>query len=87
MTVGTRSPEPEAKADWQEVQSDLPLLHRELEHLALVGPPADYETFGERVLVESDEPGVAFAQWFTCGVREGEKDVLKLSWTVRCYTP
>lgn len=79
--------EPKAKADWQEVQSDSAVLHRELEHLGLVGAAPNYETFGERVPEESDEPGVAFVHRFTCGVREREKEVLRLCWTIRTSLP
>lgn len=59
-------------ADWQELEKDVAILHSELEHLGLVGPWEELEFFGERSQMrDSDDPGVAFAQDITCGVKLG----------------
>ena len=77
--------EPQAKADWPEVESDLAVVHRELEHLGLVGLLPHYERFGERVPGQPDGPDVVIVNCFTCGVREQDKELLKLSWKVKYY--
>ncbi len=73
--------EAEAKTDWQEVSSDLRVVHAELENLGLVGRMPRYEVFGERTPIASEDPGVFFTDCLTCGVKEGDVIVLKVSWS------
>lgn len=77
--------EADAKADWEEVACDLGVIHGELEHLGLVGPMPRYELFGGRIPEESDDPDVAFVHRFTCGVKEGDTEVLRLSWSANYH--
>lgn len=74
------------KTDWNEMETDLRLVHSELEHLGLVGPMPVFEFFAKREVEFPEDPDVVMIHRFNCGVKERDSNVLVMAWDVKFHS-
>ena len=71
---------------WDNLKADLDTVENELQHLGLVGDRPGYEYFGERsAMRDCDEPGIAFAQDFRCGIKCNDRVTMEISFTRKTH--
>ena len=72
----------EVYATWTEVEHAIAKIEDELQELRFVGTRPNYEFFAERSGAQSsDDPNVAFTFYYCFGLKENDKEVVRVGWT------